>query len=223
MRAAHRRTHARARDSAPSAHACARARERARLACALARRPCPRCRRMQVARPHRHGVRRPAPRAQAHAPPAQAELHRFEQGVMEERNQRDREVQEKKALVEQRVAMNKKLEEHQKKLKARAVERSAEQSAGLSGVRRVGGQSGGCAGGPCSGLRPGSWAVGRPVVGRAGRCDSLTVGRAIGWAGWAGWPAVGRSIGRSAGRPLGRSGRSGVSRSVLPSFGRLVR
>mmetsp|Transcript_86827 Transcript_86827/g.250823 ORF Transcript_86827/g.250823 Transcript_86827/m.250823 type:complete len:533 (+) Transcript_86827:104-1702(+) len=49
---------------------------------------------------------------------AQAELHRFEQGVMEERNQRDREVQEKKALVEQRVAMNKKLEEHQKKLKA---------------------------------------------------------------------------------------------------------
>jgi len=36
---------------------------------------------------------------------------------MEERNQRDREVQEKKALVEQRVAMNKKLEEHQKKLK----------------------------------------------------------------------------------------------------------
>jgi len=48
---------------------------------------------------------------------AQAELHRFEQGVMEERNQRDREVQEKKALVEQRVAMNKKLEEHQKKLK----------------------------------------------------------------------------------------------------------
>jgi len=49
---------------------------------------------------------------------AQAELHRFEQGVMEERNQRDREVQEKKALVEQRVAMNKKLEEHQKTLKA---------------------------------------------------------------------------------------------------------
>mmetsp|Transcript_15807 Transcript_15807/g.40180 ORF Transcript_15807/g.40180 Transcript_15807/m.40180 type:complete len:533 (-) Transcript_15807:286-1884(-) len=49
---------------------------------------------------------------------AQAELHRFEQGVMEERNQRDREVQEKKALVEQRVSMNKKLEDHQKKLKA---------------------------------------------------------------------------------------------------------
>lgn len=48
---------------------------------------------------------------------AQAELHRFEQGVMEERNQRDREVQEKRALVEQRVAMNKKLEEHQRKLK----------------------------------------------------------------------------------------------------------
>ena len=34
---------------------------------------------------------------------AQAELHRFEQGVMEERNQRDKEVQEKKILVEQRV------------------------------------------------------------------------------------------------------------------------
>jgi len=48
---------------------------------------------------------------------AQAELHRFEQGVMEERNQRDREVQEKKALVEQRVSMNKKLEEHQKRMK----------------------------------------------------------------------------------------------------------
>ncbi|CAE7794643.1 ODA1, partial [Symbiodinium necroappetens] len=41
---------------------------------------------------------------------AQAELHRFEQGVMEERNQRDKEVQEKKALVEQRVEMNKRLE-----------------------------------------------------------------------------------------------------------------
>eukprot|EP00913_Durusdinium_trenchii_P030940 g28978.t1 len=36
---------------------------------------------------------------------AQAELHRFEQGVMEERNQRDKE-----ALVEQRVEMNKRLE-----------------------------------------------------------------------------------------------------------------
>jgi len=32
---------------------------------------------------------------------AQAELHRFEQGVMEERNQRDKEVQEKKVLVQQ--------------------------------------------------------------------------------------------------------------------------
>jgi len=48
---------------------------------------------------------------------AQAELHRFEQGVMEERNQRDREVQEKKALVEQRVSMNKQLEEHHKRVK----------------------------------------------------------------------------------------------------------
>jgi len=48
---------------------------------------------------------------------AQAELHRFEQGVMEERNQRDKEVQEKKALVEQRVAMNKRLEQREKMLK----------------------------------------------------------------------------------------------------------
>jgi hypothetical protein len=32
---------------------------------------------------------------------AQAELHRFEQGVMEERNQRDKEVQDKKLLVQQ--------------------------------------------------------------------------------------------------------------------------
>eukprot|EP00933_Yihiella_yeosuensis_P060993 TRINITY_DN63809_c0_g1_i1.p1 TRINITY_DN63809_c0_g1~~TRINITY_DN63809_c0_g1_i1.p1 ORF type:complete len:574 (-),score=196.11 TRINITY_DN63809_c0_g1_i1:289-1899(-) len=48
---------------------------------------------------------------------AQAELHRFEQGVMEERNQRDKEVQEKKALVEQRVAMNKRLEQREKLLK----------------------------------------------------------------------------------------------------------
>lgn len=48
---------------------------------------------------------------------AQAELHRFEQGVMEERNQRDREVQEKKILVEQRVEMNKRLELREKSLK----------------------------------------------------------------------------------------------------------
>merc|ERR1711948_46239 len=48
---------------------------------------------------------------------AQAELHRFEQGVMEERNQRDKEVQEKKQLVEQRVAMNKRLEQREKKLR----------------------------------------------------------------------------------------------------------
>jgi len=48
---------------------------------------------------------------------AQAELHRFEQGVMEERNQRDKEVQEKKALVEQRVNMNKRLELREKSLK----------------------------------------------------------------------------------------------------------
>ncbi|CAK0898960.1 unnamed protein product [Prorocentrum cordatum] len=49
---------------------------------------------------------------------AQAELHRFEQGVMEERNQRDKEVQEKKALVEQRVSMNKRLEQREKYLKS---------------------------------------------------------------------------------------------------------
>merc|ERR1719440_2271343 len=48
---------------------------------------------------------------------AQAELHRFEQGVMEERNQRDKEVQEKKVLVEQRVQMNKRLEQREKMLK----------------------------------------------------------------------------------------------------------
>uniref|UniRef100_A0A7S0AL36 ODAD1 central coiled coil region domain-containing protein n=1 Tax=Pyrodinium bahamense TaxID=73915 RepID=A0A7S0AL36_9DINO len=49
---------------------------------------------------------------------AQAELHRFEQGVMEERNQRDKEVQEKKVLVEQRVQMNKRLEQREKMLKS---------------------------------------------------------------------------------------------------------
>merc|ERR1712019_38084 len=42
---------------------------------------------------------------------AQAELHRFEQGVMEERNQRDKEVQEKKILVQQREKMLKKQQE----------------------------------------------------------------------------------------------------------------
>mmetsp|Transcript_12862 Transcript_12862/g.30864 ORF Transcript_12862/g.30864 Transcript_12862/m.30864 type:complete len:535 (+) Transcript_12862:79-1683(+) len=49
---------------------------------------------------------------------AQAELHRFEQGVMEERNQRDKEVQEKKALVQQRVEMNQRLEQRERMLKA---------------------------------------------------------------------------------------------------------
>merc|ERR1719238_1518711 len=48
---------------------------------------------------------------------AQAELHRFEQGVMEERNQRDKEVQEKKLLVEQRVEMNQRLEQREKLLR----------------------------------------------------------------------------------------------------------
>jgi len=48
---------------------------------------------------------------------AQAELHRFEQGVMEERNQRDKEVQEKKALVQQRVEMNQRLEQRERMMK----------------------------------------------------------------------------------------------------------
>jgi len=48
---------------------------------------------------------------------AQAELHRFEQGVMEERNQRDKEVQEKKTLVQQRVEMNQRLEHRERMLK----------------------------------------------------------------------------------------------------------
>jgi hypothetical protein len=59
---------------------------------------------------------------------AQAELHRFEQGVMEERNQRDREVQEKKSLVEQRVTMNKRLEQREKKLREKEeFEKTSEQ------------------------------------------------------------------------------------------------
>jgi len=45
---------------------------------------------------------------------AQAELHRFEQAVMEERNQRDREVMEKKLLVQQRIEMNHRLERKEK-------------------------------------------------------------------------------------------------------------
>lgn len=57
---------------------------------------------------------------------AQAELHRFEQGVMEERNQRDKEVQEKKMLVEQRVEMNKRLEMREKSMKQQDVERASE-------------------------------------------------------------------------------------------------
>jgi len=48
---------------------------------------------------------------------AQAELHRFEQGVMEERNQRDKEVQDKKTLVQQRVEMNQRLEQRERMLK----------------------------------------------------------------------------------------------------------
>ena len=48
---------------------------------------------------------------------ALAELHRFEQGVMEERNQRDKDVQEKKVLVQLRVEMNQRLEQRQKMLR----------------------------------------------------------------------------------------------------------
>merc|ERR1719362_899661 len=48
---------------------------------------------------------------------AQAELHRFEQGVMEERNQRDKEVREKKVLVQQRVEMNHRLEQRERAAK----------------------------------------------------------------------------------------------------------
>merc|ERR1719335_1082872 len=59
---------------------------------------------------------------------SQAELHRFEQGVMEERNQRDKEVQEKKALVQQRVSMNKRLEQREKKLREKEEQdKSSEQ------------------------------------------------------------------------------------------------
>jgi len=63
---------------------------------------------------------------------AQAELHRFEQGVMEERNQRDKEVQEKKTLVQQRVEMNQRLEQRERMLKKqqdldRAGERQAKE------------------------------------------------------------------------------------------------
>merc|ERR1719199_1885157 len=64
---------------------------------------------------------------------AQAELHRFEQGVMEERNQRDKEVQEKKVLVQQRVEMNQRLEQRERMLKKqqdldRAGERQAKET-----------------------------------------------------------------------------------------------
>merc|ERR1719335_1700284 len=78
---------------------------------------------------------------------AQAELHRFEQGVMEERNQRDKEVQEKKVLVQQRVEMNQRLEQRERMLKKqqdldRAGERQnkdisamAELAAGISSTQ----------------------------------------------------------------------------------------
>ena len=45
---------------------------------------------------------------------AHAELHRFEQAVMEERNQRDREVMEKRILVQKRIEMNRTLEDNRR-------------------------------------------------------------------------------------------------------------
>jgi len=61
---------------------------------------------------------------------AQAELHRFEQGVMEERNQRDKEVQEKKVLVQQRVEMNQRLEQRERMLKKQQdIDRAGERQA----------------------------------------------------------------------------------------------
>ena len=48
---------------------------------------------------------------------AQAELHRFEQCVMEERNQMDAVVAEKKQIVQQRIEMNQRLEEKERRLK----------------------------------------------------------------------------------------------------------
>jgi len=70
---------------------------------------------------------------------AQAELHRFEQGVMEERNQRDKEVQEKKVLVQQRVEMNQRLEQRERMLKKqqeldRAGERQLKEMSATSDI-----------------------------------------------------------------------------------------
>jgi len=59
---------------------------------------------------------------------SQAELHRFEQGVMEERNQRDKEVREKKLLVQQRVEMNNRLENRERMLRKQAESVKAETS-----------------------------------------------------------------------------------------------
>jgi len=62
---------------------------------------------------------------------AQAELHRFEQGVMEERNQRDKEVTEKKILVQQRVEMNQRLEQRERMLKKQQdLERAGDKQKG---------------------------------------------------------------------------------------------
>merc|ERR1719475_11431 len=70
---------------------------------------------------------------------AQAELHRFEQGVMEERNQRDKEVQEKKLLVQQRVEMNHRWEQRERMLKKqqdldRAGERQLKEMSATSDI-----------------------------------------------------------------------------------------
>lgn len=54
---------------------------------------------------------------------AQAELHQFEQSVLEQRAQRGREVQDKKALVQQRVEMNQRLEQRERMLKRQDQDR----------------------------------------------------------------------------------------------------
>lgn len=47
---------------------------------------------------------------------AQAELHKFEQQVLEERTKREKEVAEKRLLVSHRMSMNQKLEEREKRI-----------------------------------------------------------------------------------------------------------
>jgi chromosome segregation ATPase len=82
---------------------------------------------------------------------AQAELHRFEQGVMEERNLRDREVQEKRALVLQRVEMNARLEQRERMLRnmrelegsIQTVQQSTSALEAIAGASSNGGAAGG--------------------------------------------------------------------------------